>query len=86
MQVLEIKSSHSLTTSRTENRPSGAHSYTIDCHQFLGDQRSWEKQGAPRGLALGVLTLEFDRIWMTAVEASKVAAAIQSAQSPLTID
>jgi len=86
MQVLEIQSTHGLTTSMTEKRPEGTHSYTIDCRQFMGDQRSWAKHGATRGLALGVMTLDFDRIWMTAEEVSRVAAAIQSTRSPLTLD
>lgn len=85
MQVLEIQSTHGLTTSMTEKRPEGAHSYTLDCNQFIAEQRSWAKKGATRGLALGVVTLDFDRIWMTAEEVSQVAAAIQSTRSPITL-
>jgi len=85
MQVLEIQSSYGLTTSMTEKRPEGAHSYNIDCHQFMAEQRTWAKHGATRGLALGVITLDFDRIWMTAKEVNQVADAIQSTRSPITL-
>ncbi|HZQ05498.1 MAG TPA: hypothetical protein VFD70_02900 [Anaerolineae bacterium] len=85
MEILEIKSSSSLTTSMTATRPAGAHSYNLNCRQFLTEQRSWEKSGAARGLPLGVMTLDFERIWITAEEVNQVANAIKSTQTPLSL-
>ena len=85
MEILEIQSSHSLTTSIPEKRLVGGHSYQLNCHQFANARRSWQKAGAARGIALGVMTLGFERIWMTAEEVTQVADAIQSARSPLAL-
>jgi hypothetical protein len=85
MEILEIQSSHSLTTSMTGTRPMGAHSYQLNCRQFMSEQRSWEKKEASRGLPLGVMTLGFERLWITAEEVIQVANAIQSTRSPITL-
>jgi hypothetical protein len=69
----------------TEKRTEGAHSYKIDCGQFMAEQRSWTKNGATRGLSLGVMTLDFDRIWIKADEVSQITTAIQSGRSPIAL-
>ncbi len=61
MEILEIKSSHSLTMSMTDKRPPGAHTYQVNCRQFSSVYKSWQKNAA-RGQALGLMTLSFDRI------------------------
>ncbi len=85
MEILEIQSTHSLTTSMTDSRPVGAHSYQINCRQFNAEYRSRQKDSAARGHALGVMTLGFERIWITTEEIEQVAAAIQSTRSPVVI-
>ncbi len=85
MEILEIQSTHSLTTSMTDSRAIGAHSYQINCHQFDSQYRSRQKDSAARGHALGVMTLGFERIWITGEEVEQVAAAIQSKRSPIAL-
>ena len=86
MESVEITSSRSLTTSIPERRPAGAHSYQVICRQFLSSYKSWQKNGATRGQALGVITAGFDRIWITAVESARIAEAIEAMSSPVALD
>jgi hypothetical protein len=85
MEILVIESSHSLTTSVPEKRVDGAHSYHLNCRQFSTVQRSWQKNSITQEHALGVMTLNFERIWITPQEVSQVADAIKSARSPLAL-
>jgi hypothetical protein len=85
MDILEIQSSHSLLTSRPDSRPAGAHIYQVNCRQFTSSYKSWQKDGATRGQALAVLTVGFERIWVTGEEAEQVAAAIRSDHTPLAL-
>jgi hypothetical protein len=85
MEILEIQSSHSLLTSRPDSRPVGAHVYQVNCRQFTSTYRRWQKESAARGQALAVMTLGFERIWMTGEEAEQVATAIRSSRSPLAL-
>lgn len=85
MEILEIQSSSSLTTSITAARPVGAHSYHLNCRQFLTEQRSWAKSGAVRGLPLAVMTLAFERLWLTPDQVAEVATAIKSTRTPLSL-
>lgn len=85
METLEIHSLHSLTTSMIEKRPEGEHTYQLTCRQFNSTYRSWQKNSETRAHALGVMTLGFERIWITPEEVSQVAAAIQSERSPITL-
>ena len=86
MEILEITSSHSLTTSIPDRRPVGAHSYQVNCRQFLSNYKSWQRHSGTGGQAFGVMTLGFDRIWMTETESAQVAAAIQATRSPIALD
>jgi hypothetical protein len=86
METLEITSSHSLTTSIPDRRPVGAHSYQVNCRQFISTYKSWQKHSGARGQAFGVMTLGFDRIWITEAESAQVAAAIQATRSPVALD
>lgn len=85
MEVLEIRSTHSLTTSIPDSRPVGAHSYEVNCRHFISMQRNWQKNGIARGLALSVMTRSFERIWITAEEVRQVLTAIQSQRSPIAL-
>jgi hypothetical protein len=86
MEILEITSAHSLTMSMTDKRPVGAHTYRVNCQQFSSLYKTWQKNGAVRSQPLGVMTLGFDRIWITAAEGAQVADAIAALRSPLALD
>ncbi len=86
MEILEINSSHSLTMSMTDKRPAGAHSYQVNCRQFISIYEKWLKQSAARENTFGVMTLGFERIWVTKPECAEISKAIQTSRSPLTLD
>ena len=85
METLEVQRTHSLLTSRPDSRPAGEHVYQVDCRQFASSYRSWQKDGAGRGQPLAIMTLGFERIWITGEEAEQVAVAIRSSRSPLAL-
>ena len=85
MENLEISSSHSLVTSIPASRPVGAHLYQINCHQFNSTYRDWQKNKSAQGHALGIMTLGFERIWITVEEAAQVSSAIQAKRSPIAL-
>ena len=85
MEILEIQSSQSLLTSRPDSRPAGAHVYQVNCRQFNSTYRSWQKNRAAHEHPLAVMTLGFERLWITREEAEQMAAAIQSARSPVVL-
>lgn len=85
MEILEIKSSQSLLTSRPDSRPAGAHVYQVNCRQFTSTYRSWLRDSVAHEHPLAVMTVGFERIWITREEAEQVAAAIQSAASPVLL-
>lgn len=85
MDILEIQSSHSLLTSMPDSRPVGAHVYQVNCREFASTHRTWQKTKSAQGHALGVRTLSFERIWITAEEIEQVAAAIKSSRSPVAL-
>ena len=87
MEILEIHSSHNLMNSILDQRPVGAHSYKISCHQFLLMYRTWMKDNeAARPRPLPVMTLGFERIWITLDEGKQIQQAVQAMVSPVTID
>lgn len=86
MELVEIRSSHDLTSNATETRRLGVHSYLLHCGQFVSVRREWERNRPAQGQALGVMTLGLERIWFTENESKQVAAAIQSARSPVVLD
>lgn len=85
MEILVIQSTSSLTTSITTTRLVGAHSYYLNTRQFLTEQRGWQRREQARGLPMGLMTLDFERIYITADEVSQVAGAIKSTQTPLVL-
>ncbi len=86
MQILEIKSSHDLTATSADARRTGAHSYQIDCREFDSLHERWEKDRAQRAHPLGLTSLRSERIWITAGECKRVAAAIRAMSSPVALD
>jgi hypothetical protein len=85
MELLELQSAHSLLTSRPDSRPAGAHVYQVHCGQFASTYKTWHKSNAALGQALAIMTVGFERIWITSEEAEQVAAAIRSNHSPLVL-
>jgi hypothetical protein len=85
MEILVIQSSSSLATSMTATRLAGSHSYYLNTRQFLTEQRGWQIREQARGLPMGLMTLDFERIYITADEVSQIAGAIKSTQTPLVL-
>ena len=86
MEILEIRSSHDLTTNLVDTRPAGAHSYKISTRHFATLQRDWQRSGPERGPSLPVMTLAFERIWMTETEVKQVVEAIRTTHTPIEVD
>ncbi len=86
MEIVEIKSSHDLTAMSADARRSGAHSYQVNCRQFVTLHRSWERDKAQQAGPLGLMTLSLERIWITAAESKQIEAAIQSTQPTVLLD
>ena len=85
MEILQVKSSSILTSSVIATRAAGIHSYNLNCRQFMTDQRNWARVEATRGLPMGVTTLDFERIWITAEEVTQITDAIKATRTPLTL-
>ncbi len=86
MEILEITSSHDLTATSADARRTGAHSYQVNCRQFISLHHSWERDKSLRAGPLGLMTLRLERIWITAAESKRVAEAIQATRSPVALD
>lgn len=85
MEILEIKSSHSLTMSIPGRRPEGAHTYQLNCSHFKSEYKNWQKKKASGSQLLGVMTLGFERIWVTEPECAEISTAILASHTPVTI-
>jgi len=87
MEILEIQSSHNLMNSILDQRPAGAHTYKISCHQFMLVYKTWMKDNeAARVRPLPVMTLGFERIWVSLEEGKLIEQAVQAMRSPVAID
>ncbi len=86
MEILEIRSSHDLSTQSPAARRVGPHSYQVNCRQFLTLQRDWQRKGAQQESTLCLMTLGFERIWINEEEAKQVETAIMAKRSPLALD
>ncbi len=86
MEILTIQSKHSLTAAITTRRPEGDHSYIINARQFGPAYKIWKQISAPHGVPLALMTLGFERIWLTEPEIVQVAAAIRATQPALSLD
>jgi hypothetical protein len=85
MEIVEIHSTHSLITSIPDSRPTGAHVYKVHCGQFSLVHKHWQKDSVAHERPLGIMTVGFERIWLTAEEAEKVVTAIRSSSSPIAL-
>lgn len=86
MEIIEIRSSHSLDTRMSDSPRGGWHSYPVNCRQFLAAYKSWQQDAAARPDDLAVMTLGFERIHLTGVQGRQVADAIQEARSQVALE
>lgn len=85
MEILKIHSGHGLTTTILSQRPEGDYTYQINTRLFQSTHREWQRNVAAQDRALGVMTLDFERIWITREEVAQVAAAIHATTASLTL-
>lgn len=86
MEILKIKSSHGLSTSIIAQRPEGSYTYQLNCRQFETAYRAWQRNATAQDHALGVMTLDYERIFVTKDELERISGAIQATRSPLALD
>ncbi len=85
MEILEIRSSHDLTSKLPAARRVSEHSYWLNCRQFVSVHREWQRNRVPERPGLGLMTLGFERIWITEEEIGQVATAIKMTTSPVAL-
>ncbi len=85
MEILKIRSGHGLTTTILGQRPTGDFTYQINTRLFQSAHREWQRNAEKQASPMGVMTLDFERIWITREEVEQVAAAIHSTSSPVTL-
>ena len=85
MEILVIQSTANLTTSIIAARAAGEFAYSLNTRQFQTAQRGWAKSEQARGLPLSLMTLDFERIYVTADEVMQIAGAIKATQTPLLL-
>lgn len=86
MEIIQIKSAHSLVTSMVGSRPAEAHSYTLNCRQYVSMYQTWQKSNRTPAQACDIMTLDYVRIWITEQEGNQIAEAIKAAHSPVLVD
>ncbi len=84
MEILEIRSAYDLTAPMPAKRKPGPHSYRVNCRQFLSLHSSWQRHKTEPG-PLALMTLSFERIWITEEESAQIAEAVKATRSPLTL-
>lgn len=88
MEIIEIKSAHSLNTNAVTSRPIEKHSYRMNCRQYVALYQDWQRNNqTPDPLqAMSVMTLDYVQIWLTGQESKQIADAIQAARSPVIFE
>lgn len=86
MEIIEVKSGHSLVTSMIDNRPVEENSYKVNCRQYVSIFQSWQKSHRTPTQACGVMTLDYVRIWITEQEGAKITEAIRALHTPVVLD
>lgn len=86
MEIIKVKSGHSLVTSMVDNRPVEDTSYNLNCRQYISAFHSWQKSQRSPSQACGIMTLDYVRIWITEQEGDKIAEAIQAVRNPVVLD
>jgi hypothetical protein len=77
MEILEIRTTADLRARSTGTRAPGAHTYHVNCRQFSTLHRQWQNDRTRHAEPLGIMTLDFEQIWITPGEGAQVAAAIK---------
>ncbi len=85
METVEIHSAHDLTARQPADRKPGSHKYQLNSRQFLNMQRDWQKKQNGQADNLMIMTLNLDRIWITASEAKEVESAILAKHSSVNL-
>lgn len=86
MEIIEVKSGHSLVTSIVDHRPVEEHSYKVNCRQYVSIFQSWQKSKHTPSQPCGVMTLDYVRIWITEQEGAKIKEAINALRTPVVLD
>lgn len=85
MEILAIHAGTDLRTRPGSERPSGTFVYHINCRQFNSAHRSWQLHRTTQPEMMVLMTLNFERIWMTNNECTQVANAIKELQPNVTL-
>lgn len=87
MEIIQVKSGHSLVTSIMGSRPVEEHSYKVNCRQFVSHYEKWQRS-SNRTPTQGcdVMTLDYIRIWITEQEGKQIADAIKTSTSPVVLE
>ena len=85
MEILAIHAGTDLRTRTVSERPSGTFVYHINCRQFNSAHRSWLLHRTTQPDTMVLMTLNFERIWMTNSECTQVANAIKGLQPNVTL-
>lgn len=87
MEIIKIQSAHSLVTTIVDQRAAGEYTYDVNCRQYLTTYQSWQRhKSAEESKPFGVMTLGYERIWVTEAECKQIADAIQAAHSPFKLE
>jgi len=86
MEIIQIKSEHSLIASTVASRPIEAHSYTLNCRQYVSAYQDWQKTSRTPEQGCDIMTLDYVRIRITDIEGKQIQDAILAAQSPVMVD
>jgi hypothetical protein len=86
MEIIQIKSAHSLVPNLTGTRMVEAHSYTLNCHQYLWEYQKWQKSIRTPAQVCDIMTLDYVRISITELEGKQIEDAIRAAHSPIQVD
>lgn len=86
MELLRVKSSHSLVTTNPAERPLGENLYTLNCSQYMTTYNNWARRRTETTPAFGIMTLNYEQIYVTDAEHDQIISAIKSANSPITVD
>lgn len=86
MEIIQIKSGHSLVSNMVTSRPVEAQTYMVNCSQYVSMFQKWQRSSPPEAEACGFMTLDYVRIWLTSREGKEIADAIKAARSPVVFD
>lgn len=86
MELVRVVSSHNLATKSTTERPVGGNTYTLNCSQYLTTHQNWQRRRTDSDQVFGIMTLNYEQIYVTDAECAQIHSAIKSASSPVMVD